>query len=53
MKIAIIGSRNLIVNDLERYLPKHTTEIVSGGAMGIDTCAEKYAKENNIPFVAE
>lgn len=50
MKIAIIGSRNLIVNDLERYIPDYATEIVSGGASGIDTCAEKYAKEKDIKF---
>ena len=50
MKIAIIGSRNLIVNDLERYIPEYATEIVSGGAMGIDTCAERYAKNKGINF---
>lgn len=43
MKIAIIGSRNLRATNLERYLPKDTTEIVSGGARGIDTCAREYA----------
>lgn len=48
MKIAIIGSRNLIVNDLENYLPADTDEIVSGGARGIDSCAREYAKKNNI-----
>ncbi len=45
MKIAIIGSRNLIVNDLENYLPADTYEIVSGGARGIDSCAREYAKK--------
>ena len=44
MKIAIIGSRGLTVNHLEKYLPQATTEIVSGGARGIDTCAAIYAK---------
>ena len=48
MKIAIIGSRTLIVNNLEKYLPKDVTEIVSGGAKGIDTCARQYALKNNI-----
>lgn len=43
MKIAIIGSRGLKVNRLEKYLPENTTEIVSGGAKGIDTCAKEYA----------
>ncbi len=32
MKIAIVGSRNLKVNNLRKYLPKNVTEIVSGGA---------------------
>ena len=43
MKIAVIGSRNLVVTDLQRYLPAGVTEIVSGGARGIDTCAQEYA----------
>ncbi|MBR2176773.1 MAG: DUF2493 domain-containing protein [Clostridia bacterium] len=48
MKTAVIGSRNLSVDDLGRYLPKNTTEIVSGGAKGIDACAREYARQNNI-----
>ena len=43
MKIAVIGSRGLKVDNLEKYLPEETTEIVSGGAKGIDTCAREYA----------
>ena len=43
MKIAVIGSRNLTIKNLGQYLPKETTEIVSGGAKGIDTCAREYA----------
>lgn len=48
MKVAIIGSRNLTVDNPGKYLPENTDEIVSGGARGIDTCARKYAIENNI-----
>lgn len=48
MKVAIIGSRNLTINNLEKYIPASVTEIVSGGAKGIDTCAQKYARANNI-----
>lgn len=48
MKVAVIGSRGLRVDNLEKYLPKETTEIVSGGAVGIDTCAKEYAIKNNI-----
>lgn len=50
MKIAVIGSRGLTVNDLENYLPPDTTEIVSGGARGVDTCARQYAEKNGIPL---
>ena len=50
MKVAIIGSRGLVTNDLGKYLPDGVTEIVSGGAMGIDTCARAYASEKNIPL---
>ena len=34
MKVAVIGSRNLSVENLGDYLPDDTTEIVSGGAKG-------------------
>ena len=48
MKIAVIGSRGLIVRDLENYLPKETTEIVSGGARGVDTSARYYAQNKGL-----
>lgn len=48
MKIAIIGSRGLTVNNLEKYLPQEVTEIVSGGARGVDTSARAYADKNGI-----
>lgn len=48
MKAAVIGSRGLTINDLGRYLPDGTTEIISGGAKGIDTCARDYAIEHGI-----
>ena len=48
MKIAVIGSRGITVPDLEKYLPHKTTEIVSGGAKGVDTSARKYAAEHDI-----
>ena len=48
MKLAIIGSRNLHVGNFEKYLPKNVTEIVSGGAKGIDTDAEAYANQKGI-----
>ena len=48
MKLAIIGSRNLVVENLGEYLPIGVTEIVSGGAKGVDTCAKKYAEEHGL-----
>ena len=51
MKIAIIGSRNLSPVDIEKYLPINISEIVSGGAKGVDRIAAYIAKKNNIPLV--
>lgn len=48
MKIGVIGSRGLKVDNLGKYLPNEVTEIVSGGAKGIDTCAREYANANGI-----
>ena len=48
MKTAVIGSRGLTVIDLGKYMPPGTTEIVSGGAKGVDASAKKYAEANGI-----
>lgn len=48
MKIAIVGSRGLHIDNLEYYIPNNVTEIVSGGAKGIDSCAREYAIAHNI-----
>lgn len=48
MKVAVIGSRGVTVNNLEDYLPEDVTEIVTGGAKGVDTCAKEYAEKNGI-----
>ena len=48
MKVAVIGSRELTVKDLGQYLPPNTTEIISGGAKGVDTCAREYANSHGI-----
>jgi predicted Rossmann fold nucleotide-binding protein DprA/Smf involved in DNA uptake len=50
IKIAIVGSRGIYLEDFQLYLPENTTEILSGGAKGIDTCAKKFALEHQIPF---
>ncbi len=50
MRVAVIGSRSLKVDNLEKYLPPATTEIISGGARGIDACARAYALAWRIPL---
>ena len=50
MKVAVIGSRNLSVENLKLYLTLDTTEIVSGGAKGVDRCAKQYASSHGIPL---
>ena len=55
MKVAIIGSRHVknprvVLNKIIEELPGECTEIVSGGAEGVDKLAEKFAKENGYAF---
>ncbi|MBO5726732.1 MAG: hypothetical protein J6S00_06705 [Clostridia bacterium] len=50
MKVAVIGSRTLRFDNIGEYIPKEVTEIVSGGAKGIDTCAKNYAQVNNLKY---
>lgn len=50
MKLAIVGSRTFDNYEMVKQVLKdlNITEIVSGGAKGADTLAERYATENNI-----
>ncbi len=48
MKIAVIGSRTLQIDNMEDFLPPDVTEIISGGAKGIDACARAYAERHHI-----
>jgi len=50
MRVGVVGSRGLTVDNLGDYLPSETTMLVSGGARGIDACAQQYAQANNIPI---
>ena len=50
MKLAIVGSRNVDVPNIGDYLPDGVTEIVSGGAKGVDSSAAAYARQNGIPL---
>lgn len=48
MRVAVIGSRGLTIDNLDKYLPEDTTEIVSGGAKGVDSNAREYALAHDI-----
>ncbi len=48
MKIAVIGSRTLNIENIGAYIPEYCQEIVSGGAKGIDKNAEEYARRRGI-----
>jgi len=56
MRVAIIGSRRLNGGEEHCYelisgnVPSNCTEIVSGGADGIDALAQRYARENALLF---
>lgn len=50
MRVAVIGSRSMMVDDLERYMPEDVTMIISGGAKGVDECARVYAMGKEIPL---
>lgn len=53
MKVAIIGSSTvknpkLVLKKMLEELPDGCTEIVSGGAPGVDRLAESFAEEKNL-----
>lgn len=49
MKVAIIGSRSLVDVNLDDYLDiQGITEIISGGAKGIDTLVKNFANKHKI-----
>jgi len=57
MKLAIVGSRDITnypffkqkVDSILESMDSPIDVIVSGGAQGVDSMAERYAKEKNIP----
>jgi hypothetical protein len=59
MKIAIIGSRTfsdyeLLSTTIKNYLSEHqlnVQSVISGGATGADSLAEKFALENNLKMI--
>lgn len=51
--VCICGSRSITNLNLDFYLNPHDySEVVSGGANGVDTMAEQWAKRNGLEFAA-
>jgi uncharacterized phage-like protein YoqJ len=50
-KLAIIGSRGITDINLSHYITEDVEYIISGGAKGVDTIAEKWAGENGIKVI--
>ncbi len=51
MKVAVVGSRTLdsqVYALLGLHIPAGCSEIISGGARGVDQLAERYAHENSL-----
>lgn len=48
MKVAVVGSRSLTNITVDRYIPEEADEIVSGGALGVDSAAGEFAKKKGI-----
>ena len=47
MKVAVVGSRGLVLENIADYT-SGASEIVSGGARGVDSCAREYARRAGI-----
>jgi hypothetical protein len=54
MKVIVAGSRTIVsYGEVRRAIktsPFHITEIVSGGAKGVDSCGETWALHESIPL---
>ena len=51
MKLLIAGSRSITSFDLSPHVPEGVELIITGGAKGVDTLAEVYARERGIPVL--
>lgn len=50
--VLICGSRSITDLSIGRYIhPKEVGQVVHGGAIGVDTLAEQWAKNNNIESI--
>ena len=53
MRVAVVGSRSLDGRSyavLKENIPKGVSGIISGGASGVDSLAERYAQEQDLPM---
>ncbi|MCL2002652.1 MAG: DUF2493 domain-containing protein [Oscillospiraceae bacterium] len=53
MRVAVVGSRSLdgrCYGILTEHMPSGASEIISGGAVGVDRLAERYALERGLPL---
>lgn len=48
MKLAIVGSRGVSPKCLDGYIPCGVSEVVTGGARGVDRCAREYALSHGL-----
>ena len=48
MKVMVVGSRNIESFDISEYIPADAELIISGGAKGMDSIAEKYADQHRV-----
>ncbi len=48
MKLLIAGSRSIKEYDISGLVPREVDLIISGGAAGVDTIAEKYADDHRL-----
>ncbi len=48
VKLAIIGSRTITHFSIDSYIPDGVTEIVTGGARGVDALAKNFAERKSI-----
>lgn len=51
MKLAIIGSRNICDLDISQHIATTPTQILTGGARGVDTLAADYATAHGIDLL--
>ena len=50
MKVGVIGTQKIEIDNLELYIPAETTSMISMEAEGVGMSAFKYAMENGMNF---